>query len=120
MKKKTFFVGLTACILSLSGAVATAAAKPPKACKLSNARPANRFGSVLVPPSATSPNNAATASVTMPSDVSNGTEGAATDDGKTPAAQLVEPDDEILSPMKSSDKNRKISRRKINRTSKSC
>ncbi len=112
MKKGKSIIAMLLAVSLLPGAVAVAAPKQPKVCKLSDARPANRFGSVLVPSGATS--------AAIPSDVSNEAEGAATDGVKTPAAQLVEPDDEILSPMISSEKNRKISRRKINRTNKSC
>jgi hypothetical protein len=121
VKKRKFVVGITACMLSLSGGVATAAPKPPKMCKLSDARPANRFGSVLVPSVPSSSTVTTAAPISTQSEVPSSSQAPASDKAKSQGSPpLVEPDDEILSSTIPSDKNRNISRRKINRTNESC
>ena len=121
MKKRNLVVGTAACMLSLLGGVATAAPKPPKMCKLSDARPANRFGSVLVLSVPSSSTVTAAAPFPTPLVIPDSSQGPAADNTKSQVPMpLVEPDDEILSPMISSEKNRKISRRKIKRINESC
>ena len=121
MKKRKLVVGLTACMLSLSCGAATAAPKPPKMCKLSDARPANRFGSVLVPSVPSSSSVTATAPISTPSVVPQSSQGPAVDNAKSQVPMpLVEPDDEILSSTLPNEKNLKIGRRKIKRTNESC
>jgi hypothetical protein len=121
VKKRKLVVGLTACMLSLCGGTATAASKLPKMCKVSDARPANRFGSVLVPSVPASSTVTAAAEASTPSVVPQSSQGPAVDNAKSQIPMpLVEPDDEILSSTLPKEKNRKISRRKIKRTNESC
>jgi hypothetical protein len=121
MKNGKFLIPTALVFSVLSGAVATAAPKMPKMCKLSDARPANRFGSVLVPSTPSASTVTAAAPISIPSETQNSSQKPATDNAKSQGSTLlVEPDDEILSSTIPSDKNRNISRRKINRTNESC